>query len=174
MTPEEQRNVKATLKEITILIAGLIIINVLLGFDFDDDDKYTNLKYNNYFHNIAILLTMQSIYETTTLSPIPLANLENKFVPSILTETIKFYERPFIGNAVLKDFYNLTEYTLSYLVDPDNEDNYYKANIPAYNIKKNQLKLNRYFKKVTKLDNFEYLLNPEGKIKSYLNLAARN
>ncbi len=166
-TEEEKRNYLATCKEIGVMFASLLVLSLVFGFDADDPDKFKKLQDNGYFENVALLIALQTKNETESLSLMPFLNIEQGFVPPVLTEGAKFKDKPFIGMAIIDDTWKLMNATFDLAMQNDNA--YYDKNMPAFNIDKGDTKAGHYFLKISQIDDLINLSNPEGKIQQVIS-----
>jgi len=171
LTLEEQKNVYTSLREFMVALASSIVIAFVFGFDVDDEDKFEKIKEKSWAFNTLLLLALQTKGETDSLSPIPFSGVEREFLPPILSEGKNIIQNPFYVFKIFNNYIKLINATLDVLVDADGA--YYENNYPAYNIEAGDLKLGHYLKRILPWDRAEYLMNPEGKIQSYISAISR-
>jgi hypothetical protein len=143
----------------------------LFGFDADDPDKFKKLKDNSYAENVLLLIALQTKNETESLSAMPFVNIEQGFVPPIITEGARFKDRPFAGLSIIDQTAKLLNAT--YDLATGSPTAYYEAKNDAFNISKGDTKAGHYLLKVSQLDDFIYLTNPEGKIQAFMSMLKR-
>jgi hypothetical protein len=170
-TDEEKHNYITTLKEIGVMFSSLVLISLVFGFDADDPDKFKKLKNNSYLENTLLLIALQTKNETESLSAMPFVNIEKGFIPPIITEGAKFKDRPFVGLSTIDQTAKLLNATFDLVRGSSTA--YYEAKNDAYNIAKGDSKASHYFLKVSQLDDFIYLSNPDGKIQAFISMLKR-
>ena len=149
-TEEEKRNYMATIREIAVMFATLMILSLVFGFDADDPDKFKKLKHNSYATNLALLIVLQAKNETESLSAMPFLNIEQGAVPPVLTEGVKFVKNPLIGLSIIDDTWKLVNST--YDLAMDSPGAIYDKAVPQYHIEKGDTKAGHYLKRVTQFD----------------------
>lgn len=167
MTPREQREYITAVKEIGVMMATLAILSLVFGFEADDPDKFKKLKKNSFAENYAILMIIQAKNETEALSAMPFFNLEESFVPPVLTEGVKWLESPTIGLSIIDNTWKLTN-SLYDLVT-GSPDAYYQRNMPQFDIEKGDTKFFRHLLKITQFDDILINEDPEQKIRSVIS-----
>lgn len=167
MTPREQREYLTAVKEIGVMMATLAILSLVFGFEADDPDKFKKLKKNSFAENYAILMIIQAKNETEALSAMPFFNLEESFVPPVLTEGVKWLESPTIGLSIIDNTWKLTNSLYDLVIG--SPDAYYQKNMPQFDIEKGDTKFFRHLLKITQFDDILINEDPEQKIRSVIS-----